>query len=245
MSFDHLGTFNASQLARLAAFARAQVADIDARILHLTAERIRIGSIGYRYDKGDVVAYQANPSDSYIGKLLSAYEALGGDPIYDLQIRQKDTQALFLMRADETQPARRLSDGRVVGSEGLADAPSAVLVQQLKSWMAEAVQYKRDSLERKIRSALDYSDQLADEVKLLQIMKQEKETSGSVENILDQLKQLIEDRTYRAIADDKGKDPNGLMTYSPFSPMEPGPKRAAEDYGRTLDGYVVPEEPKV
>lgn len=241
---DFLGTFNRSQLERLATFAQRQLADVDARIQHLTAERSRIGVLAFRFDKGDVVAYKADPPESYIGKLLSAYEMLGGDPVYDLQLRQKDTQAVFLVRADESQPARRMSDGRVVGGDALADAPSAKLVQQLYGWMDDAVQYKRESLERKLRAALDYSDQLNDEIKLLSVVKQGKEVGGSVENILDRLRQLINDRSYRAIADDKGRDPSGLMTYAPFTGLEPGPKRTSDDYGRTLEGYVVPEESK-
>lgn len=241
MSWDFLGTFNRSQFDRLASFVRAQAADIDARIQHLSAERTRIGVIAARFDKGEVVAYKGDPAESYIGKLLAAYEVLGGDPFFDLQVRQKKTQPLFLLRADEGAPARRLSDGRVIGSEALADAPSARLVQQLTSWLPEALEYKREALERKIRRALDYSDQLEDEIRLLTLIKQEKEVSGSAEHILEELRLLIEDRTYRAIADDGGKDPSGLMTHAPFLALEPGPERTGDDYGRTLDGYVVPE----
>lgn len=244
MSYDFLGTFTQSQFDRLAAFAQRQVGDVDARIQHLSAEQSRIGSIGYLFDKGDVLQYRADPPDSYIGKLLSAYEALGGDPAYDLQIRQR-TQAVFLMRSDETQPARRMSDGRVAGAEALADGPSARLVQQLKGWMDEAMSYKREAIERKIRCALDYGDQISDEVKLLGLIKQGKETPGSVEFIIDQVRQLLQDRSYTAIADDGGKDPNGLMAYAPFLGLEPGPNRAADDYGRTLEGYVVPAVTKV
>jgi hypothetical protein len=240
VAFEWGGTFNKSQFDRLAAFARAQVADVNARITHLTAERSRVGIITFKYDKGNVVNYGASPPDSYIGKLLSAYQVLGGDPFFDMQIRQK-TQPLFLARADETTNARQLSDGRVVTSEALADGPSALLVQQLTAWMSESMQYKRDALERKIRRAIDYADQLDEEIQLLSVVKQGKEVGGSVENILDQLQQLIQDRTYRAIADDKGQDPNGLKAYAPFSAYEPGPNRPSEGYERTLEGYTIPE----
>lgn len=242
MAADFLGTFTKSQFDRLTEFARRQVGDINARVKHLEAERARIGIILFRYDGGNVVAYKGDPSDSYIGKLLSAYEVLGGDAPYDLQIRQKDTQALYLMRADEGRRASRLSDGRTVGGEALADAPSAVLMQRMTSWMYESLRYKREAIERKIRCALDYSDQLNDEIKLLTLVKEGNEVEGSLENVISQIGDLIQDRMYRAIADDKGQDPNGLMAYAPFLSLEPGPNRPATEYGRGIDGYVTPEE---
>lgn len=236
-----LGSFTKSQFDRLADFATKQAGDIDARIQHLTAEQFRIGVISLKYDKGTVVAYKGDSDTSYIGKLVMAYQVLGGDPYHDLQIRQKDTQPLFLLRGDETSSPKRMSNGRVVGTEALADAPSAVLVQRLKGWMSESMRYKRESLEHKIRRAMDYSDQLGDEIKLLRLVKQGKEVTGSLENVLEEIRLLIQDRNYKAIADDQGKDPNGLMAYAPYLGLEPGPNRPSTEYGRTLDGYAIPE----
>jgi hypothetical protein len=239
---DFLGTFNGSQFARLADFATKQVSDVDARIQHLTAERIRIGVISFKFDKGAVDTYNATPG-SYIGKLLAAYETLGGDPYHDLQIRANTpTQAIHVVRGDENSSAKRMSDGRVVGTEGLADSSSALLVQKLQGWMHEAGQYKREALERKIRRALDYADQITEEIQLLGVIKQGKETDGSVANIIDQIRQLMADRNYRAISDDKGQDPNGLMAYAPYAAYEPGPSRPSTGYNRTLDGYSTPED---
>jgi len=240
---DFLGTFNSSQLARLKAYALAQLQDIDARITHLSAEVARIGTITYAYDKASVTGYMPNPGNSYIGKLFRVYEVMGGNPFYDLKLRSKNVQPLYLLRADETRSAQVRSDGTVVAGEGLADAPSAILVQKVRDWMHDGIVYKREQLERKIRRALDYSDQLNDEINQLQLMKGDVATDGSVLNILDQIQQLITDRTYRAIADDAGKDPDGTLTHAPYAGLEPGPKRTVIDgYYRTLDGYVTPND---
>lgn len=243
VSFDHLGTFNRSQLNRLSTYALAQVQDVDARIAHLTAEQARIGTIVFQYDKASVVGYEPSPEDSYLGKLLRAYEVLGGDPFYDLKLRQKGSQALYVLRADETRPAQVRSDGLIIAREGLADAPSAALVQQLRDWMHESLQYKRETLERKIRRALDYSDQISDEIAVLTAIKGDATVAGSAKNILQSIQQLVDERTYRAIADDKGKDPDGTLTHAPFAALEPGPQRTVIDgYYRTLDGYVTPND---
>ena len=243
MAFNHLGTFNGSQFKRLQAYALAQVQDIDGRIAHLSAEIARVGTIAVKFDKAAVQGYEPSPSDSYIGKLLRVYEVLGGNPFYDLKIRQKKTQALFLVRADESRAPQLRSDGAVVSTEGLADAPSALLVQQLRDWMYDSLQYKRETLERRILHALDYSDQLNDELVLLKTIKADATVSGSAQNIIDAINQLLSDRTYRAIANDGGKDPDGTLAYAPYAGLEPGPQRSVvEAYYRTLDGYVSPND---
>lgn len=243
MAHNFLGTFNLSMFNRLATYARAQVKDIPARIQHLAAEQARVGTVVFKFDKATVVSYEPLPSDSYVGRLLRLYEVFGGDPFFDLAVRQKNTQALFLQRADETRKAQVMSNGRVLATEGLADAPSAFLIQQMKDWMHESLQYKRDNLERKIRKAIDYSDQLAEEMVVLQTIQDAETVDGSLENLIAQAKKLISDRHYRAISDDKGLDPDGTMTHAPYAPLEPGPARPIIDgYYRTHDGYVTPND---
>jgi hypothetical protein len=197
----------------------------------------------FTFDKATVTGYEPSPSDSYMGKLFRAYEVLGGNPYYDLKLRQKATQALYLMRADETRAPQVRSDGTVVSTEGLADAPSAVLGQQIRDWMYDSLQYKREYLERKIRKALDYSDQLNDEITLLKTIQGDTTVSGSAQNMISSVQQLITDRNYRAIADDGGKDPEGTLTHAPYAGLEPGPQRpVVTAYYRTLNGYVTPND---
>ncbi len=244
MSHDFKGTFNQSQFNRYAAFARAQKADLIGRISHLAAEQIRLGALSFAFDTDGVPVTYVPSDDSYIGKLVAAYEVLGGDPFFDLNIRTKD-QAVFLRAGDETTPAQLMSDGSVMGLPGLADAQSAELMDMSRAWMVEVLQYKREYLERKIRRAVDYAEQLQDEILQLTLIASANDVPGSLENVFDEISQLITDPTYRAIFDDKGKDLFGKQVNAPFKPYSAGPDRAPDDlYGRDGGdtGVVVPGE---
>jgi len=239
-----LGTFNRSQFERLKAFARAQVQDIDGRILHLSAEQARIGNIAFAFDKATVTGYVGG--DTYLGKLLYVYEVMGGDPFFDLKVRQK-SQAVFLIRGNESRPSTQMSDGRIVGTEGLADGLSSELVHQLRGWMEDSLAYKRDNIERKIRRALDYFEQLQEEINLLTTVKSGVDTLGSVENLISEIDQLLQSDRYRAVGDDKGQDPEGTMAYAEYSAYLPGPARPNVDaFSRGGSGeYLTPKEEKV
>lgn len=249
MAFDHLGTFNRSQLDRFLVFARSQIPYIDARIQHLSAEQARVGAVTFKYDKGIPVGFSADPPESYIGKLLAAYEVLGGNPFQDLRVRAR-TQPIFVVRGSEIAPATYMSHGEVIGAKGLADAPSAVLMSQAKDWLADTLHGRFGRLERKIRRSLDYSDQLQAEADMLTKIKQAASIEGSLEAIAAQLLQLISDPNYRAIFDDKGKDPFGLTTYAPYSSYDAVQstdtslvdRAGAEAPQRQNSGFVGPGE---
>lgn len=242
MSHDFKGTFNASQFERFVAFARAQKADIAGRLVHLTAEQLRIGTLSFAYDANGVPQTYIPDDDSYIAKLVAAYEVLGGDPFYDLQIRTK-AQAVFLRAGDDTTPAQLLSNGEVMGLPGLADAASGELMDNAREWVSDALGYKRDYLEHKIRRAVDYAEQLADEITYLTVVASAADTEGSFENVYVAVQELINDPTYRAIYDDKGKDPLGKKVNAPFKPYSAGPDRAPDDlYGRDNTGALDPGE---
>ena len=242
MSFDFLGTFNASQLARLAAFLRDQKSDIGGRIAHLTYEKKRIGSLTMEFDgRGAPLRYVvSSPTDTYIGALVSTYEVLGGNVLYDLQVRTLG-QAVYLERGTETRPATRMSNGEPVGSRGLADAPSSELVRKARSWVQGSLHYRREYLEKKIRRAIDYVDQLDAEPKLLANVASNATTKGSLDYTLAEIDRLIQDPNYRTIYNDKGADPHGKNVYAGFLPYsrkdttlegaEAGPS------GRDYDGY--------
>ena len=158
-------------------------------------------------------------------------------------MRQAKSQALFLMSGDETRAANMLSNGRVVGTQGLMDAASAIPVQQIREWMNDSIQYKREALERKIRRALDYSDQLGTEMALLNTIQASDQVDGSLANLLAAINTLITSQQYRAIADDQGKDPTGNYAYAPYIGLEPGPERPNVDgHYRTFSGYVTPND---
>lgn len=237
---DFLGTFNRSQFERLVAFAREHTHEVAARIQHLEAEATRIGAIGMVYDAaGNPTAYKVYPPESYLGRLVAAYEVMGGDVFYDLQIRAK-AAPVFLRSGTETESANLFSNGEPVPEKALADAPSAKLVGNIRGWMSGVLE-RRDRLERKIRRAVDYADQLSDEIIILDKAVSLKEDPGSLEHAVSEINVLIADKNYRAIADDKGRDPHGKFTRAPLSAYEPGPGRKGSATGieRGADGYLV------
>ena len=244
MAFDFKGTFNFSQLKRFEAFARAQKADLVGRITHLVAEQQRIGALSFAFSASGVPSLYVPEDGSYIGKLVAAYEVLGGDPFFDLNIRTR-SQAIFLKAGDETTPGQVLSNGEILGTPGKADAQSGELMDDLRGWMYDAQEYKREYLERKIRRAVDYAEQLSDEITLLTTIASAVDVEGSFENVFSLLTQLINSPTYRAVYDDKGKDPMGLKTEAPFKPYAAGPLRAPDDlWGKNTGttGVIEPGE---
>ncbi len=211
------------------------------RILHLVAEQQRIGQLLFTYDAGgNPTGYNASPKTSYIGKLIMAYEILGGDPFFDLQIRSM-SQAVFVVAGTETTPAQQLSSGDILAQPGLMDGISALLVQQMQSWSEDVIQYKRENLERKIRRAVDYSDQLGAEIKVLSAILNDASTSGSLANLTQQVQTLLADTTYRPIYNDVNNDVHGKLTHAPFSAYDPGPNRTIDpNYVRADGGPVIP-----
>lgn len=248
MAFEWLGTFNRSQFDRFSTYAREQLTQVDARINHLVAEQQRVGFLRFIYDSaGRPTAYSTGSAGSgptYIGKLIAAYEVLGGDPFFDLQTRAIQDQPLYFPKGTETAAGKIMSNGEPIPQKGLADAPTAKLVHQMKAWIRPSLD-RRSQLERKIRRAVDYGDQLQSELDTLKLMKLGLEVRGSLENLMSEVHQMISDPHYRAVGDDKGADPFGKLAYAPLSSYEPGPGREAPDglaVERTSKGYSISGE---
>lgn len=248
MAHDYLGTFNASQLNRFLAFARSQVPLIDARINHLSAEANRIGAVTFVYNQGVPTTFTVDPANSYLGKLVAAYEVLGGNPFQDLRVRVR-TDPVFAVRGTEATPVQYMSNGEVIGGKGLADAASAELMRRSRTWLNDTMKGRFDRLERKIRRAMDYSDELNNEINDLTTIKQAATVDGAFEQLASQMLQLISDPNYRAIFDDGGKDPFGLTSYAPFSSYDVVTPKDANVQARAMDtaqrqntGFVGPSE---
>lgn len=242
MAFDFKGTFNTSGFNRFVAFATAQKADLVGRIVHLRTEQLRLGTLSFAYDGSGVPTTYVPSDESYIGKLVAAYEVLGGDPFYDLNIRTRE-QAVFLKAGDETTPAQVLSNGEIMGLPGKADAQSAELMDNARGWVEDSLDYKREYLERKIRRAVDYAEQLQDEMSYLLLAASAAEVEGSFDNVVGLMKQLITNPNYRAIYDDKGKDPMMKKTDAPFAIYGAGPDRAPADLYQKDAGDVGVTDP--
>lgn len=241
MAFDFGGTFNNHQFARLQAFLADQFPDVPGRVLHLLVERMRIGTLTFTYDAGgNPIGYNASPATSYIGKLMMAYEVLGGDPLFDLQIRSM-AQAVFLLAGSETTPAQQLSSGDIMGSPGLLDGLTSSLVQQMKAWAPEVVQYKRENIERKIRRAMDYSDSLNAEINTLANITNANTQANSLSDFTTQVMTLLTDPTYRPIYNDVNNDVHGKLSHAPFAAYEAGPNRTlSPNWTRGEGGPLLP-----
>lgn len=238
MAFEFLGTFNRSQFDRFLAFVQSQKSYIPDRLGHLYAELRRVGSISFAYDSDGVpTGYAtAKPPDSYISKLMSAYEVLGGDVEFDLNVRNM-TQPVFIVKASEDTRPQRLSSGEILGTPGLGDAYTAEMIRGMRTWLDDTMQYRREYLERKIRRALDYADQLQAEIDLLTMVQGAAELKNSIDWCVTQITDAMNDRSYRAVYDDKGADAHGRKTNAPLAPYAAGPERTNELDQRTFDGF--------
>ena len=243
MAFEFLGTFTASQFTRFSTWAQAQVGQIPARIQHLQAEVARIGALSFSYDAGGVPTFvQPSDNSTYIGRLFQVYEALGGDAEFDLQTRQMG-QAVFKTTGTPNSPSQLMSNGEVINSTGLQDAQSAELMRSMRDWTYDAQFYRRDLLERKIRRAMDYVDQLNEEITTLQNIQASAQTQGAIGYILNGLNQLIGNRYYLASQNDSSApDPHGKMAYAPIASYMPDVSGGSTitQYERTYDGPQVP-----
>lgn len=243
MAFDYLGTFNRSQFERLLAFANEQLAYIDGRITHLAAEQQRVGFLQFSYDtKGQPTGYSTGSPgvSTYIGKLMAAYEVIGGDPFYDLQVRGMNEPVHF-MRGTHSATAKFMSNGEPIPQAGRADARSGNTVRQVKSWLSDTLD-KRARIERKVRRAMDYSDSLGEEMQELLQVRLEVEVEGSLLYLANEINSMLSDPSFRAISDDKGQDPYGKFVLAPFSSYDSGKGRSATEgtsVERTSDGYTV------
>ena len=175
MAHDHyLGSFNKAQFDRFAAFARSQLPNVEARINHLEFEKSRIGQLVFVYEDGrggKPVSYQATPANSYIAKLLSVYEVLGGNAFIDLRIRLRGNP-VYAVGGDETTTSKVMSNGESIGLKGMGDAPTSELMIAAQGWLRDSLGYRFNRIERKIRIAVDYYDQLDLDVQELKLMQQ-------------------------------------------------------------------------
>lgn len=244
MAFEWGGTFTRSQFESFRVYVQDQVRLIDARIAHLKAERARIGDLSFAYDSAGLpLQVDHDTPVTYVGKLFGAYEALGGNAQFDLQFRSA-SQPIFRIAGDASRAAQLLSNGEAIRDHGLGDAESALVVQALKGWVSADLARRRDYLERKIRHALDYSEQLTAEISELQLLKGEEETEGSLAYYMAIIDSLAVNRNYMAITDDTANpDPHGKFAKAPVAAFMPGEKGAtAVAYQRTLDGLVKPTQ---
>jgi len=203
-----------------------------------------MGSLSFAYDSNGIPTFiQPSDTTTYIGRLFQVYEALGGDAEFDLQVRSM-AQPVFKTTGTENHFSQQMSNGEIVSAGGgLSDAPTAELVRSARDWTYDAQFYRRDLLERKIRRALDYVDQLNAEVTQLQQIQADASLSGALGYIIAGVEQLIANRYYISAQNDSSNpDPHGKLAYAPVAGYMPNPEGGSVivDYERTLDGPKVP-----
>ena len=213
---------------------------------------MRIGTIIFEYDAGgNPISYNAGgsptqPATTYIGKLVAAYEVLGGDPLFDLQIRSM-SQPVFLLQGTNTTPPQQLSSGDIMAQPGLMDGPSADLIQQIRAWAPDVMQFKRENIERKVRRAMDYVDQLNAEINSLTYIVADVSNPDSIASVIAQIQTLLADPNYRRCYNDLNQDFQGKLPHAPFAAWDPGPDRSVApnttiaDGGPSVTGAQVPQ----
>lgn len=167
MAFNFFGTFTRAQWFDFRDFASVQRVELEARKRWTKAELTRTGVLACTYsdDNSTPISFQASPK-TYIGKLLLAYRMLGGVPEHDMLLRNR-SQAVFLNQGVDTDDIPAYSNGRVPRGDQRFDRTLGLSVEAMKNWQLEAIKAKREHLEFKIKRALDYSDQLEQELEVL------------------------------------------------------------------------------
>jgi len=195
MAFNFFGTFTTGQWEDFKAFSRIQSMELRLRKSWLNRELLRIGIFITTYDGPYPVKFIAT---GYAGKLLRAYRILGGVPEQTMLLRTRDkpvfkTRSHDLTITNESTMSGGFSDvysnGRRERGTQRYDRDIGLKVESIKSWQLESIKFKRERLEFKIKRAMDYSDQIQQEIdkidKLLSI------GSGSFEDQIVSVDVLI------------------------------------------------------
>lgn len=157
------------------AFARIQKVDVRLRINWLQKQLSMNGVFSTVYDGPRPVSFSAS-AGSYAAKLIAAYRVLGGVPERDMLLRTSD-QPVFKTKGTAIQDqvtgdtsggfSDTFSNGRRERGSQRFDRDLGLMVEKLKGWQLAPIKAKRERLEFKIKRALDYSDQLQNEIRVL------------------------------------------------------------------------------
>lgn len=202
MAFNFYGTFTTGQLNAFIAFVNIQKVDLTARKAWLQDRRTRIGKFSVVNDvSGNPAGFSVTPLSSYGAKLFQAYKILGGIPEQDFLLTDRKNPN-FLTRG---QPIRNVEgefisggysdeyrDGRIYRGDMRFDNILGDRVEKLKDGFRSVIKKKRENIEYKVKAALDYSEQLEDEVILID--KLLSDARNSIQNLVTTLKQASVDQ---------------------------------------------------
>jgi len=201
MAFNFYGVFTTGQFDKFYYFSKIQEQDLKNRVAYLEKRLSQVGTIETNYDPvtNYPVQYEPDIPYSYLYKLFVAYKALGGNPEEDFLIRKRDLPVFLKPGEDLTNDiydltggdSKEFSNGRFNRMGNIrADRPMGIQTERMKHWQLEVIKYKREYLEYKIKRALDLSDEISEELKLLKLMVDENEPSRSLDGIVSEVSNL-------------------------------------------------------
>lgn len=216
-----------------------QEVDLILRKKWLNQQLFRIGQFVTIYDENeDPVSFTVLPITSYAAKLIQAYKILGGNPELDMLLRTRD-KPVFLTGGPEISVSedgltlggysQLYSNGRRDRGDQRFDRNIGLRIEALKRWQLEVIKQKRERLEYKIKRALDYSDQIQQEIELIDKLSGQNSIyePGSIDDLIINIRQAMLDpenqntvndsqdirgRNIGTIADNTVEDPNESIT---------------------------------
>jgi len=203
MAFNIFGTFTTGQWEMFKSFTQIQKMDLMLRQKHLQRQLEINGKFVTEYDDDqNPINFSVVPLKSYGDKLLNAYKILGGVPEFDLLLRTRDIPVSLKKDSSLKQAADGTAAGgysdvftneRMIRGDQKNDGVLGLKVERQKYWELEAIKLKREKLEIKIKRALDYSDQLQQEIDLIDTLLKDDTVWGSVDRNEVDIQAIIDD----------------------------------------------------
>ena len=173
------------------------------------------------------IAFSVAPSNSYAAKLMLAYKILGGFPEREMLLKTRDIPVFKLRGTPLTNASddpdagysTMFSNGRRERSGQRFDRDTGVQVSKIKNWQLEVIKRKRESLEFKIKKALDYSDQIQEEI--LQLVTMLTDDNKSLSSLLVNVRVLMFAPGRQTVLEDE-EDLFGLTIGQKVDPTVPG-----------------------
>ena len=199
---------------------------------------LRIGVFNTEYDEstGYPSSFSVAPDNSYAAKLMLAYKILGGFPEKEMLLKTRNIPVFKLTGTPLTNSGDNpdagtstiFSNGRRERSGQRFDRDTGVQVSKLKAWQLEVIKRKRESLEFKIKKALDYSDQIQEEI--LQLVTMATNDERSLSSLFVNVRVLMFAPGRQTVLDDS-EDLFGMNIGQKVDPTVPGEWASAPSKG--------------
>lgn len=172
MAFNFYGTYTSGQYNELKKFTKMQMVHIKKRISHLEYLKAKNGTLKMTFDNNNYPTKYEAAKGTYLNKLLIAMEGLGGITTNTFRVSNEVTYLEKGAPLSESNVdymsgyGSRMSNGKRIHNTRL-DFEKGIKVSALKQFMLPAIKRKRELIEYKIKKAIDYSEQLQEQIDLL------------------------------------------------------------------------------